>query len=361
MTVSISPNGTNLYETSAPSHEVLVGTANGIVSLRRSKSEWREEGRTLQGKHVACIAVEPRSGTIFAGVHVGGLWASADGGQSWERRDEGITSDNLYGLNYVHLGDEVRIYAGTEPAHLWVSTDLGRSWSELPTLRDVPSVDKWTFPAPPHVSHVKNIVFNPSDARTFYVGVEQGGGFRTTDGGESWQEMSGFDDDVHRMLTISTRPNNVYMATGKGVFQSPDTGNTWNNLPLPERRIAYPDALVVWPAQPEVMFVAGASAPPSAWRQNEGAYTRIARSRDAGRTWEYLEGGLPLATRANIEAMTMNAYPGGFSLFAGTTDGEVFFSEDQGETWSTIAQGLAPVSKSGHYRGVNPEYATAAR
>ena len=72
------------------------------------------------------------------------------------------------------------------------------------------------------------------------------------------------------------------------------------------------------------------------------------------------QGGLPLETRANVEAMTMNEYPGGFALFAGTTDGEVFFSEDQGEHWATIARDLAPVSKSGHYRGLRPEWQPVA-
>jgi len=55
----------------------------------------------------------------------------------------------------------------------------------------------------------------------------------------------------------------------------------------------------------------------------------------------------------------MNTYPGGFALVVGTTDGDVFISEDEGEHRATIAQGLAPISKGGHYRGVRPEWAPA--
>ena len=122
MTVSVSPNGKNYYESSSPSNEVLVATLNGIVSLSRSGpgAEWQESRRMLEGKHAGAIAVEPRSGTIFAGAHKGGLWASADSGKTWERRDSGIESDDIYGLNCVEAGNEVRIYAGTEPAHLYV-------------------------------------------------------------------------------------------------------------------------------------------------------------------------------------------------------------------------------------------------
>ncbi|MEA2642748.1 MAG: hypothetical protein QOF51_4142 [Chloroflexota bacterium] len=361
MTVSVSPNGRNHYETSAPSNEVLVATTNGIVALTRSGpgAPWQESRRMLEGKHVGSVVVEQRSGTIFAGVHKGGLWASADGGQSWERRDDGIADDDVYSVNAVEAGDEVRIYAGTEPAHLYVSTDLGKSWTELPSLRDVPSVNEWTFPAPPHVGHVKTIAFDPRDANTIYVGVEVGGAFKSTDAGKTWRELNGFYEDVHRLMVTSARPDDIYMSTGRAVYHSADAGDTWEEFTLPQARIAYPDALVILPNQPDVMFTAGASASPGAWRESNDANSRIARSRDAGRTWDYLEGGLPEHVRGNVEGMTMNVYPGGFALFAGTTDGDVFFSDDEGEHWATIGQGLPPVSKSGHFRALRPDLAAA--
>jgi len=56
--------------------------------------------------------------------------------------------------------------------------------------------------------------------------------------------------------------------------------------------------------------------------------------------------------RGNIEAMTMVEWPNNFGLFAGTTDGTVFYSEDRGDSWSQIASGLAPVSKALHFKRV---------
>jgi photosystem II stability/assembly factor-like uncharacterized protein len=363
MTVSVSPNGKNFYETSGPVDEVLVATANGVVSLTRPGpgGAWRESRRMLEGKHAGSIAVEPRSGTIFVGVHKGGLWASADGGKTWERRDSGIESDDFYGLNCVQAGDETRIYAGTEPAHLYVSTDLGKSWTELPHLLTMPSVQKWTFPAPPHAAHVKNIEFDPRDPNTFYVGVEVGGAFKTTDAGKTFTEMSGFYEDVHRLHTVPTKPNDVYMATGRGLYHSADAGGSWEEFSIkPGTGIDYPDALVIFPPRPDLMFTAGSSGSPGSWRTSKDADSRFGRSRDAGRTWDRLEGGLPGHLRGNIEGMTMNVFPGGFELFAGTTDGDVFFSDDEGESWTTIAHGLPPVSKGGHYRNLR-EDAVAAR
>ena len=114
------------------------------------------------------------------------------------------------------------------------------------------------------------------------------------------------------------------------------------------------------PQQPDLMFTAGARNSPGVWRTTHAAYPRVARSRDAGATWEYLEGGLPLESRANIETITLNTYPGGFALFAGTTDGEVFFSDDEGERWATMADGLPPIAKHGHI-SLNPELRASAQ
>jgi photosystem II stability/assembly factor-like uncharacterized protein len=325
----------------------------------------------LEGKHVGAIVIEPSRGAILAGTHKSGLWVSENGGESWKRRDDGIESDNFYAMNYVQAGNEVRVYAGTEPAELYVTTDLGKHWTKLPALRDVPSVKDWTFPGPPHIGHVKTIAFDPRDPNTIYVGVEVGGAFKSTDAGKTWRELNeaGFYVDVHRLMIADARPDEVWMSTGRALYHSQDAGTSWSELKLPgteqdsfHRRndgISYPDALLMRPQQPDVMFTAGAAASPGAWREISGAFARIARSRDGGRSWQYLEGGLPTNSPANIEAMTMNEYPDGFDLIAATTHGDVFFSDDEGEHWNTIAEELAPISKSGHYRAVRPDWAPA--
>ena len=38
-----------------------------------------------------------------------------------------------------------RVFAGTNPAHLYRSDDLGKHWQEVASMRDVPSVDQWSF------------------------------------------------------------------------------------------------------------------------------------------------------------------------------------------------------------------------
>jgi len=55
------------------------------------------------------------------------------------------------------------------------------------------------------------------------------------------------------------------------------------------------------------------------------------------------------AWREVCPSLSMNAHANGFALFAGPTDGDAFFSDDQGERWDSVARGLLPVSKSGHH------------
>lgn len=365
MRVCVSVGGQTVYRTEEMATEVLVATVGGALALSRTHSGWSESRRTLNDKHVSALMVEPRKGTIFAGTHGDGIYASEDGGVSWERRDRGVEFLNIYSLNFVEVGDEVRLYAGAEPAHLYVSSDLGRGWEELPTIRSVPSVPEWTFPAPPHEAHVKHINFDPRSADVIYASIEVGGALKSTDAGKTWREMHGFYEDVHRVVVPPGAPDRLYITGGDGVYYSADAGKSWEHLTDTTARIAYPDALVVHPEQPELMFMAGAICSPGAWRQSGTADARIGRSRDGGRTWEYLERGLPTHIHGNIEAMTLDAWPGGMALFAGTTDGEIFCSADQGDTWTTIAQGIPAVSKGGHYRnlprGDTPVAAGSAR
>ncbi len=360
MQICLNIGGQTQFRTDQPADEVLVGTANGVAFITRSGDRWSESRRALEGKHISALMIEPSRGTIFAGTHGAGLYASNDGGRTWDRRDAGIASPDIYSLASAQAGGEQQVYAGTEPAHLYVSTDLGQNWSELPAIRSVGSVPNWTFPGPPHEAHVKHITFDPRSADTIYVSIEVGGALKSIDGGQTFRDLHGMYEDVHRMVVVPTQPSHIYIAGGDGLWESKDSGETWERLTDRTARIAYPDALLVHPETPELMFMAGAICSPGEWRKTKDADSRIGRSRDGGRTWEYLDGGLPEHIHGNMEAMVMNSYPGGFALFAGTTDGDVYLGEDEGERWTTIASGLPPVSKAGHYRNLRDDTALVA-
>jgi photosystem II stability/assembly factor-like uncharacterized protein len=351
MTICISHGGKTIYTSNSPSTEMLVATVDGVVFLKRedASAPWALFRRGLEGHHVVALMIEPTSRTIFASMHDSGVAASEDGGETWEFRNQGLASSNVYCLNYSVSDSKVRLYAGTEPAHLFVSDDWGRNWRELSSLRMVPSVPKWTFPAPPHNAHVKNVAVDPNNPDVLYACVEQGGAFKSTDGGGSWEELHGFNDDCHRMIIMPSDSEKLFLPTGYGFYRSKDGGESWEELTQRVARIGYPDPLVFNPRNEQLMFLAGAEADPFHWMQTKSANPRIARTRDGGETWEILGNGMPQHLNANFEAMILEAWDSSCAIYAANTDGEIYCSEDEGDNWSKIIVGLPAISKTIHY------------
>ena len=268
-----------------------------------------------------------------------------------------MTSQDVYSLAAVEQDAGLTLYAGTQPALLFRSRDLGRKWVELPALRQVPSAKNWTFPAPPHLAHTKMMVFDPRDPNTFYVAIEQGALLLTRDGGASWRELNSYSRpgdkflcDVHQVLLLPAKPETVFMSTGVGLYKSLDAGETWERLTGAEFRLAYPDHLALSPDE-RSLFMAGAKNEPGEWRRTHIVETGIVRSRDGGHDWTFCHG-FDIAPGANIEAMTIAAYPGGYTLFVGDTEGMVYASDDSGDNWVFVADVLASVSKGDHAKAL---------
>ncbi len=351
MTICLSHGGPAIYKSDSPSNRLLIATIKGVAFLERAESgaPWREVHRALEGFHVVGLAREPKSGAIIATMHDGGLSISEDDGKNWENRSEGIVSDNVYCVTYAHENGSVRLYAGTEPAHLYASEDMGRSWRELSALRDVPSVAGWTFPAPPHDAHVINVTVHPHDPKTVYACVEQGGLFKSTDRGETWRELQGFNDDVHRCLILEKAPDRMFLPTGYGFYRTDNAGDQWTDLSDRIKPIGYPDPMVINPLNEDVMFVVGGDADPFHWMESKSANPRVLRTRDGGENWQIVDQGMPARFDSSFEAMAIEAWPGGSSIYAANTDGELWSTDNEGESWQKTASGLSPISKTIHH------------
>ena len=378
MILGLTHGGTNVYATATPSNEVLVGTTNGVAVITRTpgKNDWQLADHALAGKHVSSIIIEPKTRTIFAGVFFGSVYMSRDDGHTWIERGDGIEHQDVYSLACKQIADGVRIYAGTQPAHLYQSDALGVHWTELRSLRAVPSADIWSFPAPPHVAHTKFITFDPIDGNILYACIEQGALLRSRDLGASWHEVNtlgSYKDqsrpaehfyDIHKALVDPRDPRKIFVSGGAGLYVTADGGESW------ERRMApgwapdvYPDGLVFNPRDPDTMFVSAAEHNPSRWRDHGTpgfAGSRIYRSLDAGETWQVLSGGLPDPMQEEVGALCLEAWDGGYQVFAATTAGEVYWTADGGDTWSRIAYGLGAVAKKGHEMLLTAASMTAA-
>lgn len=364
MIACLSPNGQNTCRGDAPPSKLLVATVTGISVLERERAgaPWTNRGVRLEGKHCGSLMLEPRRGGVFAGFHEnGGLYYSADGGETWERRMNGITIDHVFSLAYAHEGERIVLYAGTEPASIFRSDDYGASWVEQPGIKEAPGREKWVFPGKPHIPHVKSISVSLADPRTLWALVEQGALLRTTDGGRTWREQDDYSKpedhnyrDVHQLTMHPVNTAELWLTTGMGTYHSLDSGERWEQVTDIAFRVGYPDHTIVSPLDPDVLFISGAKMYPGSWKKSHRAEPTIMKSRDHAKTWTDASAGWSEDRVANIEAMSIASYPGGFTLFAGTTAGEVFASDDGAERWTRIVAGLGPVSKIYHYRNLMP-------
>ena len=326
---------------------MLVATVDGIVALERAPGNpWRIGERMLAGKHVSSIVIEPESGFVFAGVYKGGVYVSEDEGATWSERNDGLGEGHVYCLASTKDGAE--LYCGTEPAALFRSEDHGGSWHAMPQIREVPSSAIWNFPAPPFAAHVKNIAIDAKRNRMF-VGVEQGALLRSDDAGATFRDLHGFFNDIHRIAIDPSNSDVVLITTGAGVYRSTDAGERWTRTTTNDTGIGYPDALIIDPRDPQRIFIAGSHATPGTWRKTHTANARVLRSRNGGIDWETVRNGLPPHVRGNIETLSLAVSSGGAELFAGTTEGDIFASSDDGDRWTRIAGELPAISKFGHY------------
>jgi hypothetical protein len=176
MIACLSPNGQNLCHGNEPPARLLVATIRGVNLIERQRpgAPWTDRGRTLDGHHCGSLMIEPQRGGVFAGMHDGGLYFSADGGETWELRANGLATENVFSIAYAHRRDGVALYVGSEPATIFRSDDYGLSWRELPGIKGAPGCDKWVFPSPPHQAHTKTLTVDPRNPDVIYAGVEQG-------------------------------------------------------------------------------------------------------------------------------------------------------------------------------------------
>ena len=148
------------------------------------------------------------------------------------------------------------VLVGALPAHLYLSEDAagaGASWRRCDAA---PSVAQWCFPPPPRIGHVKDIVI---DGDRLLVGIEIGALLVSNDFGESFAELA-VDPNPARMRHpphpgARSAAHRIIIANGLvGVMTSEDRGATWQKNPMP-RDANYPDAIVVHPDDPDLIFL----------------------------------------------------------------------------------------------------------
>jgi photosystem II stability/assembly factor-like uncharacterized protein len=201
---------------------LCVGTSKGIVILDP------ERGGTplmvlADPTAVWCMAQDcADANVIYAGAteHVRGkgtLARSSDGGRTWTDISPAAAREEEVWAVAASPAVRDRVFVGTSHARLLRSDDRGRTFHECKSFLAIPGRERWTFPPPPHIPHVRSIAFDPRDPDAMYVGVEEGGVFRTRDGGASFEPLNdGLYFDVHTVAVDPRDSRRLYATTGRG-------------------------------------------------------------------------------------------------------------------------------------------------
>ncbi|HMF48969.1 MAG TPA: hypothetical protein VK603_10010 [Candidatus Saccharimonadales bacterium] len=325
-------------------HVLYIGTANGLYQAESEGNGHEVRLLGLQGKGALRSTVvidreDPRC--LYAGTSKGGVYRSEDRGGSWREINYGIIYKEIFSLAQHPTTGE--LYAGTGPSAVFKSADRGDSWSDCEQLRNLPETIDWTFPRPPHVSHIKGLALRSDNPRAILGAVEEGWVIRSQDGGETWQNIKeGVEFDAHYVAVMPDNQDVVIASSGKGVYRSVDGGTSfvnWGN----GLDCTYMAQLAVHPARPKVLLTAAAAVPPPFWRRPEGAQSAFYRSENQGESWERLSGGLPSHFKAAPRAVASDpAEPNSF--FVGMTDGSVWWSSDGGDSFRQILSDLPEVT-----------------
>ena len=197
-----------------------------------------------------------------------------------------------------------------------------------------------------------------TDPNTVYAGIEDAALFRSTDAGQTWQELAGLRDVkgplwqpgaggmcLHTIMQDRTNPQRMYVAiSAAGAFRTDDGGKTWRainrglksqyELPDPDAEVGHcVHRIAMHPTRPKVLFMQ--------------KHWDVMRSDDAGESWHEISGNLPTDFGFPIEVHahqpeTIYVVPIKSDSEHFVPDGKlrVYRSRTGGNEWEALTKGL---------------------
>jgi photosystem II stability/assembly factor-like uncharacterized protein len=361
---------------------LLVGTRKGAFFLKSDpgRRSWTQSAPAFLGHIVQHVVQDPRQPKVLLMAartgHLGPtLLRSADRGRTWKEASsppafpkaaegqKARTLDYTFWLTPGHSSEPGVWYAGASPQALFRSEDGGDTWSSITGLNDHPEYSQWMGAGQngtPDGPTLHSVLVDPRDPKHLYVGMSSGGVHESTDGGATWKALvqgmevvEGFPKDqlyVHDPHCVRLSPSNpdrLYQQNHCGIYRLDRPSETWVRigLTMPKKigDIGFP--MIVHPRNDKVCWVFpmdGSTVwPRVAIGGRPAAYT----TRNAGRSWQRLDKGLPRKDAwwtVKRQAMCGDARdPVG--LYVGTTSGEIWASRDEGLSWRCIARHLPEI------------------
>ncbi len=275
-----------------------------------SSLKYRSIGPYRGGRVTAVSGVVGQRDTYYFGATGGGVWKTTDGGDTWLPVSDGFFQTGTVGSIAVSESNPNVVYAGMgegcirgNVSHgdgVYRSTDGGKTWKNvgLQSTRHIPRIR--IHPTDPNTAWaaVLGHIFGPHPDRGVY---------KTTDGGKTWRKVL-YKTDQAGAIDLAVDPTNpdvLYaslwdvkrtpysMESGgpaSGLFQSTDGGETWKDLSKNE---GMPKGLLG-----RIGVTVSAANPERVWAQVEAAEGGLFRSDDAGKTWRRVNENRNLRQRA---------------------------------------------------------------
>jgi photosystem II stability/assembly factor-like uncharacterized protein len=272
--------------------------------------EWRSIG-PYRGGRVVAVAGDPiDKQRFYFGSTGGGVWQTTDGGLIWENISDGYFKRASVGAIAVARSDPNVIYVGMGETTIrgnvshgdgvYRSVDRGKTWTHL------------GLEATRHIAKVRIHPQNPDLVYVAALGHAHGpnperGIYRTRDGGQTWEQIL-FRSEKAGAIDLSMDPLNprvLYAAIWEasrlphtlisggedsGIFKSTDGGDTWTEI---SRRPGLPRGLLG-----KIGIVASPARSGRVWAIVEAEDSAVFRSDDGGEHWQRLCEDRPLFARA---------------------------------------------------------------
>jgi hypothetical protein len=354
------------------SDRLHIGTRKGLFELMRRGGSWEVTSAHLLGDPVSAV-LETADGGLLAALDLGHFGAKLwrrDGGAAWREvaapafpAKPASAQDDPHpwslGKIWVLEGGGVagRLWAGTMPGGLFRSEDDGLSWSLNEALWHMPRRREWQGVAGGEQPGIHSVLVDPRDPGDVRIGVSTAGVWASGDAGLSWRLINRgmhaeympperredpIAQDVHRLARCAASPEIVWCQHHNGVFRSADGGANWHEVTA-IRPSKFGFAVAAHPRDPDTAWFIPAVK--DECRIPPDGKLVVARTRDAGKSFEVLTRGLPQRHAYDLvwrHALDIDG--SGERLAFGSTSGGLWISEDGGDSWAMPEARLPPIA-----------------